>query len=273
MRSNARSLTMMATAFLLLAPDSTPTQAAPELATLTEVGWGNPTIEDLLDPENLTLEFGGSDQGTDSATYTDGFDDGLSSFNGTANASASYGAVGVFATAASVDSTFLVSRAIGQAAFTDTMTITGGTPGELDTVTFTLDVTGTSSTSGDAGLVFIDAFVVRVLDGVEDIDLIIEFDQDSFTYESKEFTFRYDEPFELSIGLGVQASVVLTSSATGDFANTVTLTDAAVSGGAPFSLAAGSGTVYPFGNLVPEPASWILLSAGTLVGISRRRVA
>ncbi len=272
----ARTLTILVAA-ALIAGGSPPVVAAPELATLTEVGWGNLSLvelaglETLEDFADLTLDFASSDQGTVSAGVTDGFDDGLSSFTGTATATASYGAVGVFATATSDNSLFTINRAIGQAAFTDTMTISGGTTGEEDTITFTVDVTGTSSTSGFAGFVVTSVFFARVLDGVEDIDLTASFDENSFSYTSKPFTFHYDEPFDLSIGLGVQASVILTSSATGDFANTVTLTDAEVTGGSPFSVVAESGTVYPFSAAVPEPATLLLLLAGGAAILSRHR--
>ncbi|MGH7214038.1 MAG: PEP-CTERM sorting domain-containing protein [Tepidisphaeraceae bacterium] len=273
--------------------------AAPALNGVAQVEWGDDTIGYILG----TGAGGGGD--FDSATQLIGplsvsasSTDDQNAFTGTATAVANYGAVGVFASGtAPGGNEYLVNVAHGAASFTDTVIVTGGTPGETGTMAFTVHV------DGDVTLVHppppdddhLHGVVQSVLviqdltpDGVDDQSgntIDGSFEQytasqavDYMFTTTETFSFTYDVPFELSIALSVTSQIGdflglgLAGEATGAFGNTVTLTNIEFfENGNPVSasLSAESGTNY-LAEVVPEPTGVGVLGIGA-VGLLRRR--
>lgn len=241
-------------------------------------------------PSILTMDDDTAPSSTVTVAAADGFDTGSESFSGSASATASFGSLGVFGDASAVDSPNILNSASGGAAFTDSMTVSGGTPGTPGTISFTFDITGSSTSTGD-GTVVAQLYVIQGELDLESLgDATVEIDQGGFSFTTEEFPFNYDEEFFLSVLLNVAASVpgdlftlpiAATGTATGSYENTVELTGIQVSqNGQPvgsFSITSGSGTQYPQSSNqqaegTPEPGATTLILLGILIVAASRRI-
>lgn len=243
--------------------------AAPELATLAEVRWGS---------NILALENGMTDMGVGMASTSDGYASNPSfpgTFSGTASANAAFGSFGVSSSFTADDVTTLIHQAAGSAGYTEDITITGDTgTGEI---TFTFNITGSSTTTGKGSVVVLLASV-QDPDGVGLTDLKDDFTQGGFMHTTMPFPFTFGTQFEMDFVLNVTASMFndtifdpVDGTASAMFGNTVELVDFTVKNSSG-QVVANPTVVTGSGNplAVPEPASLAVLLAGML-GASMRR--
>jgi len=249
---------------------------AAELRTYVGVAWtegivGFGTERGMTDPIGPLL--------TDS--LADGFDNASGTFSGSASASATFGTLGVAASADLANGNDARTAALGAASFTDTFTFTGGPVGTAGTVDFVFDITGSSTGSGDGEVVvalavFQDtAFDLEtMLGGLIFEDIQVNGDTFGVTVP---VPVLFGTPTDLTFSLGVLSSVppLLTllpgsyaGTAEGTYDQTAELVEITSPDAPQLEIETGSGTNY-LGNALnvatPEPSALILAVVGLLL--------
>ncbi len=247
-------------------------RAAQELSALAQI-YSSDSFPTGNDPNDVsqTLTTG---LGPATASILNRTNDG-GAFTGTATATASFGTLGVYSDATGVSAAHTFNYANAGAGFTDSVTINPIDPiqnGTASTVTYTIHVHGTSNMSGD-GVVQPSAFVSQGTSG----QISIGFSGSSTDYDfvSDPIAFTFGVPFDLSMGISVESSILGTNggrgtgtgTATGDYSHTLSIAGLTVAGGSA-TAAGSSGTQYA---VTLEPASLASLALAVTALCFRRK--
>lgn len=238
-------------------------------------------------------------EGTASGTLTSNF--GSSRYNAAGTAIAEYGVLKAYAQVALENylpnsyhsegcgfGCYLNDPVYATAAFTDSLTITGGSG--TGYLLITLDVDGTTEKTSDLG-VFSTVQGGAIVYGDGDVVLNAGFFGGSYSFNSQMIPFTYGVPILLRMEVSAFSVAVDTQEETGgnpynhsgtaDFLNTAKLSSLAVYADsdmktpASFSVSAASGTSYPVvinPAAVPEPSAWVMFSMGAVALGLRNRI-